>query len=247
MCCWDFFLLCQWKLKVKTHWWHGSQKPYCFGPQFNPQIAAFPRVMVHDHSNSTPGEACCQVVRTLNSPMETAVGHEDASCPQPPLTYEACEGAKLEANLRLQSNHLRPAAPGTSWQTPHERLWIRTIWVKVLLNVGTETAWNNKYFLLFRTTKFGGHAAGISPTLKKTPNHIVLKIREMPKQYLHLYSRGTSQTYSQYPQSLLIQVFGETKKGMYILSSHLGHLAAGLQLQIYHWTSWGRQPVREKS
>ena len=61
----------------------------------------------------------------------------------------------------------------------------------------------------------------------------VLKTREMSEQYLHLYFRGTSQTYSQSHHFLLIQVFGETKKEMYILSSLPGHLAAGLQLQIY--------------
>ena len=61
----------------------------------------------------------------------------------------------------------------------------------------------------------------------------VLKTMEMSEQYLHLYFQGTSQTYSRSHQFLLIQVFGETKKEMCILSSLPGHLAAGLQLQIY--------------
>lgn len=64
--------------------------------------------------------------------------------------------------------------------------------------------------------------------------YFVLKTKEMSKQYLHLYFQGTSQTYSQSPHSLLIQVFGETKKETCILSNLPGHLAAGLQLQIYH-------------
>lgn len=65
-------------------------------------------------------------------------------------------------------------------------------------------------------------------------NHILLKTREVSKQYLHLYFPGTSQTYSQSLHLLLTLVFGEIKKEMCILSNLPGHLAVGLLLQIFH-------------
>lgn len=74
----------------------------------------------------------------------------------------------------------------------------------------------------------------------------VLRTRGTSKQYLHLYFRGTSQTYSRSPHFLLIQVFGETKKEKCILSNPPGHVAAALPLQIYRWTSWGWRPARDK-